>query len=104
MQVVGLTAFPIIVRIDIFYVGPQIFLSWDKPRYFITFSVHMGCYVVLALVICFLYFYLKRENAKRDRLQEELVNAGTPGVIDDKLVHAFDDLTDKENVNFRYVY
>ena len=41
---------------------------------------------------------------KRDRLQAELAASETTGVVDEKMVHAFDDLTDVENVNFRYVY
>ena len=24
-------------------IGPQVFLSWNVPRYFIAFAVHMGC-------------------------------------------------------------
>jgi hypothetical protein len=85
-------------------IGPQVFLTWDAPRYFIAFSTHMGCYVLLAIVIVFLRFYLRRENAKKDRLQAELAASGTRGVVDENMVHAFDDLTDKENINFRYVY
>ena len=64
----------------------------------------MGCYVVLVFVIVFLRWYLKSQNMKRDRLQAELAASGTTGVVDEKMVHAFDDLTDVENVNFRYVY
>jgi hypothetical protein len=84
--------------------GPQVFLSWDSPRYLIAFSTHIGCYVLLVLVLIFLRFYLKAQNAKKIKLQAELTAAGTPGVVDGNMVHAFDDLTDKENPNFRYVY
>jgi hypothetical protein len=45
-----------------------------------------------------------RQNKKKDMLQMELAAAGTVGVVDEHMVHAFDDLTDRENVNFRYVY
>ncbi|TVY41098.1 putative transporter [Lachnellula occidentalis] len=82
-------------------IGPQVFLAWDAPRYLIAFSTHMGCYVLLVLVVIFLHFYLKAQNAGKDRLQAELAASGT---VDDQMVHAFDDLTDKENPNFRYVY
>ncbi len=44
------------------------------------------------------------QNKKKDRLQAELAASGTEGVVDAQMVHAFDDLTDKENLNFRYVY
>jgi hypothetical protein len=84
--------------------GPQVFLATDAPRYFTAFAVHMGCYVVLVLIIIFLRFYLRRQNTKRDRLQAELLAAGTTEAVDENLVHAFDDKTDRENINFRYVY
>lgn len=64
----------------------------------------MGCYVLLVLVLAFLRFYLKAQNAKKDRMQDELAAAGAIGVVDQQMVHAFDDLTDRENPNFRYVY
>lgn len=74
--------------------GPQVFLKWDAPRYFIAFSTHMGCYALLMLVIIFLRFHLKRQNKKKDNIAAK----------DERLVHAFEDLTDRENANFRYVY
>ena len=80
-------------------IGPQVFLDRDKPRYFIAFSTHMGCYVLLVLVIVFLRFNLMMKNKAKERLQAQVTDAN-----DDHLVHAFDDLTDKENPNFRYMY
>lgn len=80
--------------------GPQVFLDWDKPRYFIAFATHLGCYSLLVIVIIGLRFYLKYENKKRDALAE----SGAREARDEQLVHAFEDLTDKENPNFRYVY
>ncbi|KAF2477312.1 MFS transporter [Lindgomyces ingoldianus] len=81
-------------------IGPQVFLTRDAPRYFIAFSTHMGCYVLLVLVIAFLRWDLKSRNANKDRLAE----AGVREANDESLVHAFDDLTDRENPNFRYIY
>lgn len=80
-------------------IGPQVFLDRDKPRYFIAFSTHMGCYVLLVLVIAFLRFYFMLKNSKKAKLQEQVSEAN-----DNNLVHAFDDLTDQENPNFRYMY
>jgi hypothetical protein len=80
-------------------IGPQVFLTRDAPRYFIAFATHLGCYVVLVLTIAFLRFNFMRRNGKKERLMEEVVEARDEG-----LVHAFDDLTDRENPNFRYVY
>ena len=51
-------------------IGPQVFLSWNAPHYFIAFAVHMGCYALLVLVIMFLRWELKRRNVKKDRLVE----------------------------------
>jgi hypothetical protein len=81
-------------------VGPQVFLANDAPRYFIAFATHLGCYTLLLLVLIFLRWHLKRENRKKD----ELAAAGVREANDRDMVHAFDDLTDRENVNFRYVY
>lgn len=74
--------------------GPQVFLSWDAPRYFIAFSVHLGCYSLLVVIICLLRFHLKRQNDIKDSLYER----------DLTFTHAFEDLTDRENKNFRYIY
>ncbi|KAK0662907.1 putative transporter [Lasiodiplodia hormozganensis] len=81
-------------------IGPQVFLAWDGPRYRIAFCTHMGCYVLLVIVIVFLRWWLVRENKRKDRIVEQNGSAAK----DDHLVHAFEDLTDKENINFRYIY
>jgi hypothetical protein len=64
----------------------------------------MGCYTLLVLNVIFLRFWLKRQNNKKDRAAAELAASGVVGVMDERLVHAFEDLTDRENPNFRYVY
>lgn len=55
----------------------------------------IGSYAVLIAVAAALYVMLRRENARRDTL-----------VLDEKEgeKHAFDDLTDRENMWFRYAY
>lgn len=79
--------------------GPQVFLATDSPRYFIAFATHLGCYSLLVLIILGLRWHLVRQNKRRD----ELAAAGVQEANDNKFVHAFEDLTDKENPNFRYV-
>lgn len=79
--------------------GPQVFLSTNAPRYFIAFATHMGCYVLLVFTIMFLRWHLVRQNKKKDDL---LVAAGLPE-LDKGMLHAFEDLTDRENQNFRYI-
>ncbi|KAH8661979.1 major facilitator superfamily domain-containing protein [Xylariales sp. PMI_506] len=81
-------------------IGPQVFLAWNAPRYFIAFATHLGCYSLLVLVILFFRWHLVRQNKRRD----ELAAAGVREARDDRMVHAFEDLTDNENPNFRYVY
>ena len=54
----------------------------------------MGCYVLLVLTIIFLRWHLRRVNKQKD----------AKALKDEALVHAFEDLTDRENQNFRYIY
>ncbi|CAK7221644.1 hypothetical protein SEUCBS140593_004635 [Sporothrix eucalyptigena] len=81
-------------------IGPQVFLSWNGPRYFIAFATHLGCYSLLVIVIIALRFYLVHQNKSRDQLAQ----TGVQGAQDNQFAHAFEDLTDKENPSFRYVY
>lgn len=81
-------------------IGPQVFLWWNAPRYLIAFATHLGCYTLLVIVIVSLRFYLAWENKKRD----SLAAAGVHQARDERMLHAWEDLTDKENVNFRYVF
>jgi hypothetical protein len=81
-------------------IGPQVFLKYDAPRYFIAFATHLGCYTVLVIVIMALRWHLKRQNERKD----ELAAAGVNEANDQQMVHAFDDLTDRQNLNFRYMY
>lgn len=76
------------------------FLTRDAPRYFIAFATHLGCYTLLVIDIVLLRWYLMAQNKKRDRLAAE----GVRDAHDEAFVHAFEDRTDKENPNFRYVY
>ncbi|KAK4112330.1 MFS general substrate transporter [Canariomyces notabilis] len=81
-------------------IGPQVFLDWDGPRYFIAFATHLGCYCLLVIVIIGLRFYLTHQNKKRDRMAAEGILAADPKNI----IHSFEDLTDQQNKSFRYVY
>ncbi|KAL1978385.1 hypothetical protein VTN31DRAFT_1244 [Thermomyces dupontii] len=80
-------------------VGPQVFLKRDAPRYFIAFSIHLVCYTLMLITIFFLRWWLKRENRRKDKYLE-----AHPEARDPNMVHAFEDRTDRENWNFRYVY
>jgi hypothetical protein len=54
----------------------------------------------MTVAVIFLRFYLIRQNKKKD----EMLTAAGISVADPNLVHAFEDKTDQENLNFRYVY
>lgn len=82
------------------FAGPQVFLKWNAPRYLIAFTVHLVCYSLLVLVIIYLRWHLRRQNRKKD----ELAQAGIQEAKDEQYIHAFEDLTDRENPNFRYVF
>ncbi|TDZ20156.1 putative transporter [Colletotrichum orbiculare MAFF 240422] len=81
-------------------IGPQVFLSWNAPRYFIAFATHIGCYALLIIVIISLRVYLTRQNKKRD----EMAAAGVTEASPEYTAHAFEDMTDKQNLSFRYVF
>ncbi|KAI0015089.1 MFS general substrate transporter [Xylariomycetidae sp. FL0641] len=81
-------------------IGPQVFLSREAPRYYTAFATHLGCYSLLVLLLLFFRWHLTRQNKKRD----QLAAAGVGEANDARMVHAFEDLTDRENPNFRYVY
>lgn len=80
--------------------GPQVFLDWDAPRYHIAWSVHLACYACLTVAVIFLRFYLMRQNKRKD----EFLAGAEMSSADPNLDHAFEDKTDQENLNFRYVY
>ena len=110
-------------------VGPQVFRANDAPRYVKAFIAHMVVYAVQIATLFFLRLYLMRQNVLKRRaaaLRETTApgeaNVSGPvscagvghlgeltvvdGAQDEHLAHnhAFDDLTDKENPDFRYTY
>lgn len=84
--------------------GPQVFQNSDKPRYlhgfiahFILYGVFNGLLVITRLII------VRRNHLKRVAAASAAALDVT--AVDQKIEHslAFDDLTDKENPDFRYV-
>lgn len=61
----------------------------------------MGCYVLLVIDIVVLRWYLKSQNAKKNSLAEAGVPEADPANM---TVHGFEDLTDRQNAGFRYIY
>ncbi|KAK7943580.1 uncharacterized protein PG986_012693 [Apiospora aurea] len=78
--------------------APQFFLSSQAPVYPLGIAVILGSYVLSAAFIILYAAYCVYENRRRDRVGD--VTAG-------ERVHRntdFKDLTDKENLHFRYVW
>ncbi|PVH74047.1 MFS general substrate transporter [Cadophora sp. DSE1049] len=85
--------------------APQIFQASDQPRYQKGFIAHFCLYVLFNIILLVTRWLLTRRNIgkKADSLQ---TTSGTEADGAEKITHsrAFDDLTDRENPDFRYVY
>ncbi|CAK1361717.1 putative transporter [Cercospora beticola] len=91
--------------------SPQLFQPQYKPRYIVTWAVILGVACVFPMfLVVYLRWYLKRENARRDALQAQglISEVGivehSDGDASEEVVDARQlDLTDRENLAFRYV-
>ncbi|SNX85111.1 related to allantoate permease [Melanopsichium pennsylvanicum] len=79
--------------------APQIFQTSDAPRYIKGFVAHLCIYGTYIALVILTRIILMRKNVKKRAAAEA---AGLSEEIDHQ--QAFDDLTDQENPNFRYVY
>ncbi|KAL2851525.1 major facilitator superfamily domain-containing protein [Aspergillus pseudoustus] len=80
-------------------IGPQVFRDKDAPRYYLAFSILLGCFVVAFTVLCALRVWYAMLN----RMREARIASGDV-VPDINYTHAFEDITDRENPHFRYIY
>ncbi|OOQ88731.1 putative 2-ketogluconate transporter [Penicillium brasilianum] len=80
-------------------IGPQTFRSKDAPRYFPALATVLGCFVLLEVVLLSLRTWYITENKRRDRKVEQ-----GEVTADTAFAHSFEDITDRENPNFRYIY
>lgn len=79
-------------------IGPQLFQSYDAPGY-VPAKIVLLVFLSLAFILSVLLrFVIRKENKRRDKLTEGY--AETEKNKDVLLL----DLTDRENVNFRYEY
>ncbi|KAI0966734.1 major facilitator superfamily domain-containing protein [Xylaria arbuscula] len=78
------------------FIAPQIFQISDGPRYLHGFTAHFALYAVYNVILLVTRWLLVRRN------KQKVVVVG--GQDHTEHSHAFDDLTDRENPNFRYVY
>ena len=78
--------------------GPFFYKTNQSPTYEMGIWSMIASHLIEFVVIIVFRFYLSSLNHKRDREQGE----------DEREAHldetAFGDLTDRENINFRYVY
>jgi len=78
-------------------IGPQFFKTSQAPLYPLGMGAILGSYVLSIMTIGAYMMYCAYENRRRDRLDSaagERVHKDTD----------FKDLTDKENIHFRYVW
>jgi len=82
-------------------IGPFFYLASQAPRYQLGIWSMIVSHLIEAVLILTLRFILARENKRRDEVQSAM-EGGLEGR--DLDATAFGDLTDKENLNFRYIY
>lgn len=74
-------------------IAPQIFRTSDAPRYLHGFLAHIVIYAVYVALVVVTRLVLVARNRSKDQQSS--------GAFYD---FSFNDLTDRENPNFRYVY
>jgi len=76
-------------------IGPQIFQAKDAPRYTPALITIVVCWIICIILLCVIWFINHRRNVRRDAFKN------TPEYIHVKN-QEFLDLTDGENMDFRY--
>ncbi|KAI9729860.1 MAG: hypothetical protein M1834_006609 [Cirrosporium novae-zelandiae] len=81
--------------------GPFFYKTDQAPSYQLGIWSMIVSHLLEVCVILTLWFLLARENRRRDKIQSE-----NEGGLDgrDLDATAFSDMTDRENLNFRYIY
>lgn len=74
-------------------IAPQIFQDGDAPRYLHGFLAHVIIYAVYIGIVILTRVIIMARNRSKERVASEISHD-----------LAFQDLTDRENPNFRYVY
>jgi len=74
--------------------GPHLFKSYEDPPYRSGMLACLVCFAALLPIAGSLRLYYIRENKRRDRLQAERGEVADEG--------DFEDLTDVQNLSFRY--
>ena len=86
--------------------GPFFCKTNQAPTYPLGIWSIIVCHLLEVVIILALRFVLSRENKRRDKVQgiigEDPLDKQAREVERDRT--AFSDLTDRENLNFRYIY
>ncbi|KAJ3957521.1 hypothetical protein N0V92_005917 [Colletotrichum tropicale] len=77
--------------------GPFFYKSDQAPKYELGIWSMIVAHLLEVVIVIALRFLLKWENERRDRSQGEVAEVDLDAT-------AFGDLTDQENMNFRYIY
>ncbi|PNP78583.1 hypothetical protein FNYG_08062 [Fusarium nygamai] len=80
-------------------IGPFLFFAREAPEYSSGFLATTICFGISTVTMIVLRFVLIAENKRRDRLQQT-----SAGLQDDTEHLEISDITDRKNLNFRYVY
>ncbi|KAF2152746.1 MFS transporter [Myriangium duriaei CBS 260.36] len=88
--------------------GPFFYLADQSPTYELGIWSMIVSHLLEVVTVLLFWFLLARENKRRDRIQ------GHEGLTAEEILEkqaaegysrtAFEDLTDRENLNFRYIY
>lgn len=87
--------------------APQIFQNSDKPRYTKAFTAHFIIYALFNITLVVMRIILtKRNHSKMATAAVDIGDVSASGINkgDEKIAHAhaFEDMTDIENPDFRY--
>ncbi|KAI0965332.1 putative MFS allantoate transporter [Xylaria arbuscula] len=82
-------------------IGPFFYLTSQAPYYELGIWSMIVSHLIEVLVIITFWLVLSRENRRRDKIQGAM-EGGLDGR--DLDTTAFADMTDRENLNFRYIY
>ncbi|CVL07444.1 related to allantoate permease [Fusarium mangiferae] len=80
-------------------IGPFLFFAREAPEYSSGFLATTICFGISTVTMIVLRFVLIAENKRRDELQQT-----SSGLEDDTEHLEISDVTDRKNLNFRYVY
>ncbi|KAH6657128.1 MFS transporter [Truncatella angustata] len=82
-------------------VGPFFYLSSQAPYYELGIWSMIVSHLLEVCVVIAFWILMSRENLRRDKVQSEMMGGLQGRDLDST---AFADLTDRENLNFRYIY